>query len=208
MRMTAKPVFFGTPLLIAAATFVLLWMMVGGGSGGNTGENALIDTNVAWKIFNSEGLMTSEGSGHNFTANNMVSEARNYLAGPIAGDGGGGTAAFTNIGLCATVQSGITADGGTQTAACLLNTNSDITNDNPRVAASITTTDNTYPFEYVLVETFAVVNNAITVKELVLSKNVSNDTAPGNSDIGAVQAVDITLQPSDTLQVTWTVTVN
>ena len=38
MRLTAKPVVFGTPVLIAVGTFLLLWMVMGAATNGGLND--------------------------------------------------------------------------------------------------------------------------------------------------------------------------
>ncbi len=190
---------FGIPalvVLLALAAGMAWWTLNANGPG--TGANATIKTNIEWKLFDPQGVLKSQGVGHNFTTANLINDARSRLSTATTTDA---SLIYSNIALCSTASGGTaaTTDGGTVTSTCTLSTNEAI---NPALA----TVTNTTQGVYTAVKTFTA-TGASTINQISLSKNLVSTTTPATTDMGALKAVTIVLASGDTLQVTWTVTV-
>ncbi|MBI2171958.1 MAG: hypothetical protein HYU30_08085 [Chloroflexi bacterium] len=196
MASQARLVRFGIPALVVVLALIAAMALWAFNPSGGAGENALIKTNVDWKVFGADGVLKSQGVGHNFTSSNFVNDARTRLSTVTTVDA---AALYSNISACSTASTGVTANGATPTAACTLSSN---IGTNP-VLASVT---NTSQGVYTAVTTFTA-TDASTINELELSKTLAASTAPTTATIGAVKLVTIVLAAADTLQVTWTITV-
>ena len=105
MRLTTKPVFFGTPILLALGTFALLWMLMGGTSGGGLNDTVKYEGFVEWKVFSADGTLKQSFSGHNaINPNPALDDTTNRLIGGMTTDielttgvAGHGLAAFARI---------------------------------------------------------------------------------------------------------------
>jgi len=74
---------------------------------------------------------------------------------------------------------------------------------NPKTAATVNAGTATYN----IVQTFTA-NSGITITELQLVKNPTDTTQPVVGEIGAFRDVSVTLADTDTIQITWTVTIS
>ena len=196
MRLAARPVTIGLPVLLtlALAAFLALWLWGSGGSTGLTDTGKTTGTVEYW-LTGADGVLKEHGILTNATTSNLLADAEDRLS------AAGTTAAtdiYTNISLCTTNPNSGAANGFTPTVTCTLST---VVGTNP-VLGTITAGAATYD-----VDTTFTATGATTILELQLSKNLVASTAPANTDLGAARDVSITLASADTLAITWTITI-
>lgn len=170
---------------------------VSSNGGGAKSEDSFVTANVSWVVTDASGNIKSQGSGHNFTSSNLVNDARTRLStatNVVAAD------IYSNISLCSTASTGVTANGNAPTAACTLSSNAGT---NP----VLSTVTNTTQGVYTAATTFTA-SGVSTINEIEISKTLAAATAPTTATIGAVKLVTIVLASGDTLAVTWTISIN
>ena len=213
MRLTAKPVFFGTPVLIAVGTFLLLWMLVGGGSGATGSNNGTADSlgffnQVEWTVFGADGVLKSTGKSHN-----VVSDVLKEYAADAIIDSSTVTVQeandFDNISLFDATVTGETGVAGL-TANLIADIKDGVGGTNINPSNATVPTDGAVGV-YTIAETFfcdtAGGGDCEAIQELELTQGAgTNGTA--DTVLGAEKIVNITLADEDSLAVTWTVTVN
>ena len=215
MRLTAKPVFFGTPVLIAVGTFILLWMLMGAGSaGGGVSDNIKYEGIVTYEVRDAAGNLKQFVTLQNTTIPaTLLEDASDYLS--IPSTTLSETTAYDNVQACTGTQ-GTPTDCETGTNALLLQLDgvaAGAAGGNPEDM----TADNTGDGVYKVTANFTCNTNSgagggsacTAISQLQLTKSVVVDgTAAAPSDVGAYKDVAITLDDLDTLAVAWTITIS
>ncbi len=195
--MNSRTLKFGIPaafLAVAMVAALAMWAFMGA-SAGSLKDSAGIKGMVEWSVFDASGNLKQHYVNHNTTMTVLKTDARTAL-GNIAAPIGSATTAYDNIQLLNADKSGIpTANGDLSTPA-------NITEGNPKSATYAAVGDNAYT----ATQTFTA-TGAVVIEEL----NLTNGAVTGGTymaGVGAWQNVSVTLAATDTLQVTWTITVN
>lgn len=178
-------------LLVMAAAFLVIFAWTGG-SGAGLSDSSRITGVVEWTHKDASGAVLAYSLLDNTTLDLIKNDASGRL-------GVSSTLAdadlYDEIALCSTNSSG---------AACTLSTPGNITEANPQEGTG--SAGGTGVFSVALTFT---ATGAVTIEELQLVKGNNADTdVPTASEIGAWQNVSVTLANTDTLTVTWTVTVS
>lgn len=193
MSLTAKPIRFGVSALIILAIMagLVVWAWGQGGAGGGLGESASLRGMVEIIHYDANGNIKFQRSEHNATTVEFLTAAAERLS----QDGVGVTddQKFKSIRACKNAAVGTLCEGGA---------NFDVTNlvSNPINGTQTDSDDGIIAIQV----TFTGVTASTTIEYLQLTDANSVD---GNKVVGAHQDVAVTLAPSDTLQVTWTITV-
>ena len=217
MRLTAKPVVFGTPVLIAVGTFLLLWMVMGATTNGGLTDSVEYKGFVTWEHFSADGTLIKSYSSHNaLNVDNGLDDTVNRLIGGMttdiqltSGTAGEGNEAFARIFLADTARNDVSSayDPGDVAETIGSQTADDSVGANP--SQGVVTAASGGGGSGTVAETFEA-EGAETVVELALvstfSEDVSGDATPTDREILATQTVNITLADEDTLAITWTVT--
>ena len=198
MRNIQRRMAIATPIarLIVLLAFLAVWSW---GQGGKSGDlDSQLRANVEYTVFDASGAIKEHRAWHNATTVNLLNDARTRLstATTVTADG-----TYTGIALCNDNPNSALTNGGTATK-CTLTTNLSTNNPINVVAASAGNG------KYQVQQIFTASGAAGPIKEIQLVKNVTSDTQPAPPDIGAARGVNISLVASDTLQITWTVTIN
>lgn len=180
-------------VMIAAAFMTFFAVFVwGGGSEAGLTDGGRIKGVVEWTHRDASGAVLGHSLLDNTTLDLIKNDARGRL-------GVSSTLAdadlYDEIALCSSNSSG---------AACTLSTVGNITEANPQEGTG--SAGGTGVFSVALTFT---ATGAVTIEELQLVKgNNADGDVPTTSEIGAWQNVSVTLADTDTLTVTWTVTVS
>lgn len=199
MRLTARPL-ISVPVLLAlaAAAFLVMWAWGPAGGAGVT-ESGRINSNLEYTVRDAFGAIKSHGLLHNATSANLLADAEDRLSATVnvlAAD------VYTGLAICSNNTNNGAVDGFTPNATlCTLITA--VTEANPKTAATVNAGTATYNIVQLFTAT-----GAITITELQLVKNPVDTTQPVVGNIGAAQDVNITMATSDTLTITWTVTIS
>ncbi len=196
MRMSARPLITGVPtlLLVALLAILALWAW-GGGGGAGASDSGRVSGVIAWTQRDAGGNVLAHQTIRNTTTNLLKDHIRTLL-----GTAGGPAAVTGDADLYDNIQL-LTADDVNREVTPA---NGDLSlnlNANP---ADGTNADGATGV-YTTVVTFTA-SATSTIQELQLTKGaaVSGTAEP----IGAYQDVAINLANLDTLEVTWTVTIN
>ena len=216
MSLRAKPIIFGTPMLIALGTFAVMWALFGGGSGnssplGLTWNVELTQTDAAGNILYNEKL-------HNAIQSNGLEDAMLRLIDvSAAGDKSGETDAYDQIVLMNvddTASDGLLAanilllvDGGTGNNA---GQDADAVHNNPADGAFTDgggdgTGDGTVTLKFQAVGDPAAATQMHLVKSGVDDTAAAGAAAINSDDIAATIEISVDLADTDTLTVTWTI---
>ena len=112
MRLTTRSVVFGTPVLIAVGTFILLWMVMGGASNGGLNDGVTYKGFVTWEHFSADGTLLKSSSARNAlnvdagldrTVNRLIGGMTSNIT-LTAGTAGEGIDAFARIFLASCFQ--------------------------------------------------------------------------------------------------------
>lgn len=213
MRLTAKPVLFGTPMLVAVGTFMLLWLMFSGGGGGVLSgaelywNVELTQKNAAGEILYTEKMknsLTNEGfqaamerviSSAAQNTNAAESEAFDNIV--LLSGSEGLNAAITGTNVLTNIDGG--QGGGTGSAA-------GGPKNNPADGGF---TDGADGVGSVAVTFLADGDPAAAVQMALVKSNVQEGSAADDiviADILAKITISVDLADTDTLTVTWTIT--
>lgn len=196
MRMSARPLMTGVPMLVLVAlmAFWALWAWgVGGGAGAS--DIGRVSGVIEWTQRDASGNVLSHQTIHNTTTTLLKNHIRTLL-----GTAGG--------------PAGVTTDADLYDNIQLLTAN-DVNREVTPIAGDLSANLTANPADgtnadgatgvYTTVVTFTA-TGASTIEELQLTKGAATSGTP--ETIGAYQDVSITLASTDTLEVTWTVTIN
>ena len=216
MILRAKPLIFGTPLMIALGTLALMWALFGIGSGadsplGLTWNVELTQRDAGGNVLYNEKL-------HNAIQDNGLEDAMlRLLDASAAGDKSGETDAYDQIVLMNTddtASDGLLAanilllvDGGTGNNSGQSDNGVD---NNPADGAFSDgggdgTGDGTVTLQFLAVGDAAAATQMHLVKAGVDDTTDSGAAAIASDDIAATIEIGVDLDDTDTLTVTWTV---
>lgn len=210
---------FGTPLLIAVGTFMLLWLVMGGTNSGGLNDGVQYKGFVTWEHRAGDGAILESFSSHNaLNVDAGLDDTVNRLIGGMTTDitltdgttAGTGAEAFARIFLSEQQRNSVSVaydstdvaeDVGSETGG------TDVVGSNP--SQGVVTASSSGGGSGTIAETFEA-EAAATILQLALvstaSTLASGDAQPTDAEILATQDVNITLADEDTLAITWTVT--
>ena len=216
MILRAKPLIFGTPLMIALGTLALMWALFGIGSGadsplGLTWNVELTQRDAGGNVLYNEKL-------HNAIQDNGLEDAMlRLLDASAAGDKSGETDAYDQIVLMDTDDDPsdgllaanilLTMDGGNGNNS---GQNQDSVHNNPADGAFSDgggdgTGDGRVTLMFLSVSCDCTATQMHLVKAPVDDTNASGAAAIASTDILATIEISIVLDDGDTLTVTWTI---
>jgi len=196
MGMTARPFITGVPTVLLVG-LLAIWAIWAWGVGGGAGASDIgrISGMIEWTQRDASGNVLAQQTIHNTTTTLLKNHIRTLL-----GTAGGPAGVTSDADLYDNIQL-LTAN----------DTNREVTPANADLSANLdanpadgTNADGTVG-RYTTVVTFTA-SGASTIEELQLTKGAA--TSGTAETIGAHQDVSITLANTDTLQVTWTVTIS
>ena len=206
MRLAKRPVAIGVPVLVALALAIMVLWAWGLAGGSSLNDGGKITGMVEYTVMGADGVIKDHKIIHNATDDVFLNEAASRLSAAA-------TLAeadlFDNIQLCTNVAAGsITAGAATLCVGVDLNGATALLGGNP---ADTTPTDPAGVGNYQAVNTFTCVEagGCPAIAAIQLAKGSAADgTVEGIADVGAVQVITVTLADTDTLQITWTVTIS
>ncbi len=168
-----------------------------GSANGAAGVDPRISANVEYTVVDALGNVKAHEFFHNATSDHILDDANDAIS--DSSFTVGSATVFTGIAICSDEPNDGAANGFAP-ATCTLITA--VTENNPVTAGAVNLGEQTYN----VVQTFTA-TGAITIEELQLVKNPVDTTVPVVGNIGAVRDVAVTLANTDTIQITWTVTI-
>lgn len=198
--MNSKAKVIGVPMIVAAALMAMLAVWSFGSASGAAGvETPFITSNVEYTVSDALGRVKAHEFFHNATSTNLLEDAENRISATATI---GADDVYTGISICSNNPNNGAANGSTPSSTlCTLIT--DVSEANPKTAATVNAGTKTYN----IVQTFTA-TAGITILELQLVKSPTDTTQPIVGEIGAYRDVSVTLANTDTIQITWTVTIS
>ena len=179
--------------IIAAALMTLFAFFAwGGGSENGLTDGGRIKGVVEWTHRDASGAVL----GYSLLDNTILALIKDDSRDRLGVDATTLAAAdfYDEIALCSNDAGGI---------ACTLSTVANITENNPQEGAGVAGSTGVFSVALTFTAT-----GAVTIEELQLVKGTNADgEIPTASEIGAWQNVSVTLANTDTIQITWTVTI-
>lgn len=181
-------------LTLTIATLGFLGFMARAGDTPDDGavETAKIIGLIEFTVFDSNGNLKEHRIIHNATLTGFKNAARERLGIDGSLTGTSNTDLYDNIQLCSNDVSG-------DSSTCTLSANLDA---NPADGTNTSGATGVYS----TVKTFTA-SGASTIEEMQLTRGAATNSTK-DTNVGAWQNVSITLANTDTLQVTWTVTIS
>ncbi len=198
--LNTKAKVIGVPMVFAAALMALLAVWSFGSASSAAGvETPWITSNVEYTVTDAMGRVKAHEFFHNATSSSLLGDAEDRLSATATI---GADDVYTGIAICSNNPNAAANDGDTPSGT-LCNLITAVSENNPVTAGTVNPGTNTYN----IVQTFTA-TGGITITELQLVKSPTDTTQPVVAEIGAFRDVSVTLTGTDTIQITWTVTIS